>query len=163
MVINMMNQFKLEHSPIVYYISGKAHREWVLFLHAAFVNYKMFRAQTEYFRNKYNVFAKANKKISTHTSQAQNDFYKMNVRFPKKSFRYLVSLNSMVNKFQTTKRAYPLLIGCGEFDIPMELKAVEMWKKSEPECEVSVFKNVGHCVNMDVPQEFNTALEEFWG
>jgi len=263
MVIKRMDQFKLDHSPIVYYVSGKENREWALFLHAAFVNYEMFLEQIAYFKNRYNVlavdiighgqstdtakgdsidkmsvwiydimkaekiekihivgvslgavlaqdfanrypdavrslacfggydinhfspkmqkenraaqmlmmlkalfsvkwFAKANKKISAFTLQAQNDFYEMNVRFPKKSFRYLASLNSMVNKYRTVKREYPLLIGCGRFDIPMELAAIEMWKGNEPECKVVIFENAGHCVNMDVPQEFHAALEKFW-
>ena len=50
-----MQQFKLESSPIVYYISGKDCSEWVLFLHAAFVNHKMFQPQIEYFESKYNI------------------------------------------------------------------------------------------------------------
>ena len=221
-----MQQFKLDLSPIVYYTSGKDCSEWVLFLHAAFVNHKMFQPQIKYFENKYNIlavdiighgkstdtkkgdslekmsawiydimnvekikkihivgislgavlaqdfanrypeavnslacfggydinnfdekmqkenstsqalmmlkalfsikwFAKSNKKISAFTLQAQNDFYDMNVQFPKKSFMYLASLNSMVNKYQTGQREYPLLIGCGKFDIPMEFEAVE--------------------------------------
>lgn len=257
-----MKQYKLESSPIVYYISGKEQKAWILFLHAAFVHHEMFRDQLKYFENKYNIlavdiighgnsidtkkgdsidnmsswiydilkvegiekihiagvslgavlaqdfanqypdavsslacfggydinhfdikmqqengnaqmlmmlkalfsikwFAKANKKISAYSIQAQNDFYDMNIQFPKKSFMYLASLNSMVNKHDT-KRDYPLLIGCGEFDIPMELSAVEIWKEREPDCKVVIFKNAGHCVNMDVPQEFNKALEEFW-
>lgn len=259
-----MKQFKLDDSPITYYVSGKEHNEWVLFLHAAFVDHKMFKTQIEYFANKYNVlavdiighgqstdtkkgdsidkmsawiydimraeriekihiagvslgavlaqdfanrypeavkslacfggydinnfdvkmqkensasqmlmmfkalfsirwFAKANKKISAYTLQAQNDFYDMNIQFPKKSFMYLAALNNMVNKYQTKPRTYPLLIGCGKFDIPMELEAVKMWKNSEPQSEVVIFENAGHCVNMDVPQTFNEVMEEFWG
>ncbi len=50
-----MQQFKLDFSPIVYYTSGKDCGEWVLFLHAAFVNHKMFQPQIEYFENKYNI------------------------------------------------------------------------------------------------------------
>lgn len=258
-----MEQFQLDGSPIVYYISGKDCREWVLFLHAAFVNHKMFQSQLEYFKNKYNIFvvdiighgkstntkkgdslekmsswihdimyaenikkihivgismgavlaqdfanrypetvnslacfggydinnfdkkmqkengtahirmmlkafisipwfAKANKKISAFSSQAQNDFYDMNIQFPKKSFMYLASLNKMVNVFQTKSRRYPLLIGCGKFDIPMELKAVEEWKYREPQSKVVIFEHAGHCVNMDVPQKFNEVMEEFW-
>ena len=258
-----MNQFKIDNSPITYYISGRARDEWVLFLHAAFVNHKMFQTQIEYFRNKYNVlavdiighgksintkkgdsidkmsawiydimkaekiekihivgvslgavlaqdfanhypdmvtslacfggydinnfdmkmqkensasqmlmmlkalfsikwFARSNKKISAFTLQAQNDFYDMNVRFPKKSFMYLSSLNRMVNVYQTEQRAYPLLIGCGEFDIPMELEAVKIWKEREPQCKVVIFENAGHCVNMDTPQIFDDTLEAFW-
>ena len=108
-------------------------------------------------------FAKANKKISAFSPQAQNDFYDMNIQFPKKSFLYLASLDSMVNVFQTKSRKYPLLIGCGKFDIPMELKAVEDWKSREPQLKVAIFENAGHCVNMDMPQKFNEVMEEFWG
>lgn len=36
-------------------------------------------------------------------------------------------------------------------------------KKHEPECETVIFEGAGHCVNMDVPEEFNLALESFWG
>ncbi len=258
-----MKEYKLENSPIVYYVSETAHTEWVLFLHAAFVNHDMFRTQVEYFQDKYNVltldvighgkstdtkkgdsiagmsawiseilkkenidkihivgislgavlaqdfanqfpkavrslacfggydinnfdakmqkgnssaqmlmmlkavfsvkwFAKSNKKISAYTQQAQKDFYEMNVGFPKKSFMYLASLNTMVNVRRTALREYPLLIGCGQHDIPAELSAVEMWKKNEPECKMVVFPGAGHCVNMDVPQQFNKTLEEFW-
>lgn len=258
-----MEQLKADNSPITYYISGREHDGWVLFLHAAFVDHNMFKAQIEYFKNKYNVlavdiighgkstetkkgdsinkmsdwineilqaehiekihivgvslgsvlaqdlanrypnavrslacfggydinnfdvkmqkkngssqglmmmkamfsvkwFAEANKKISAYTAQAQNDFYEMNIRFPKKSFIYLSSLNSMVNKYKTKPRDYTLLIGCGEFDIPMELEAVRSWESQEPQCKVIIFKNAGHCVNMDVPREFNSAIEEFW-
>ena len=258
-----MRQCKLNNSPIIYYISGNDHNEWCLFLHAAFVNYKMYKSQIEYFEKQYNVlvvdiighgqstdtkkgdsidkmsawlydimkaekiekvhivgvslgailaqdfanrypdavnslacfggydinnfdakmqkengasqmlmmlkalvsikwFAKANKQISAYTLQAQNEFYDMNILFPKKSFMYLASLNSMVNTHQTKQRMYPLLIGCGKFDIPMELSAVEMWKNREPQAKVVIFEDAGHCVNMDVPQKFNEVMEKFW-
>ena len=75
---------------------------------------------------------------------------------------YLASLNSMVNVHRTGHRDYPLLIGCGKFDIPMELEAVGMWKEQEPDCNMVIFENAGHCVNMDVPQEFNRVMEAFW-
>jgi len=107
-------------------------------------------------------FAKANKKISAFTAHAQNEFYDMNIQFPKKSFRYLASLNSMINTHKTASRKYPLLIGCGQFDTPMELAAVETWKKQEPQAKVVIFKKAGHCVNMDTPQKFNEVIEKFW-
>ncbi len=258
-----MKTIKLANSPITYFMSRTEHTEWILFIHAAFVNHNMFKSQFEYFQNKYNVlaidiighgqstdtrkgdnidkmskwifdilkaenidkihivgvslgavlaqdfanhypssvsslacfggydinnfdmkmqkdngakqmmimlkalfsvkwFAKANKKISAYTSQAQDEFFAMNILFPKKSFIFLATLNSMVNKHKTGQRNYPLLIGCGSFDIPMELEAVKAWKRSEPNCTVVIFENAGHCVNMDVPQEFNKAMEKFW-
>ena len=104
-----------------------------------------------------------NKKISAFSQQAQNDFYDMNIQFSKKSFMYLASLGSMVNAFQTKSRKYPLLIGCGKFDIPMEQKIIQDWKSREPELKVEIFENAGHCVNMDMPQKFNEVMEEFWG
>jgi pimeloyl-ACP methyl ester carboxylesterase len=262
-----MRQYQLDESPIVYYIShcssGKEGTEWILFLHAAFVNHNMFQKQIDYFQDKYNIltldiighgnskkarkgdridkmsvwineilntekiekvhivgislgailaqdfanqypeavqslscfggydinnfntkmqkensisqmlmmlkaifsikwFAKSNQKISAYTLQAQKEFFEMNMQFPKKSFMYLASLSSMVNVRQTTPRKYPLLIGCGKHDIPMEQLALETWKKREPECHLFIFKEAGHCVNMDVPKQFNKVLEEFW-
>lgn len=258
-----MKSIKLANSPITYFISGTEHTEWILFIHAAFVNHNMFKAQFECFQNKYNVmaidiighgqstdtrkgdsidkmsewifdilmaenvekihivgvslgavlaqdfanrypnlvrslacfggydinnfdmkmqkengakqtlmmlkavfsikwFAKANKKISAYTSQAQDEFLDMNIRFPKKSFMFLRTLDRMVNKHKTGKRNYPLLIGCGNFDIPMELEAIKQWKINEPNCKMVIFENAGHCVNMDVPQEFNETMEDFW-
>lgn len=257
-----MKSIKSANSPITYFIGKAEHAEWILFLHAAFVNHNMFKNQYEYFQNEYNVlavdiighgqstdtqkgdniekmsewifdilkaenidkihiagvslgavlaqdfanrypdsvkslacfggydinhfdgkmrkengrkqilmmmkavfsvkwFAKANKKISAFTPQARDEFYAMNILFPKKSFMYLAALDSMVNKFETGRRSYPLLIGCGQFDIPMELTAIEEWKAAEPNCKAVIFENAGHCVNMDVPQEFNRVMEEF--
>ena len=258
-----MKPIKLAHSPITYFISRTGQAEWILFIHAAFVNHNMFKTQFEYFENKYNIlaidiighgqstdtqkgdtinkmsmwifdilkaenidkvhivgvslgavlaqdfancypyavsslacfggydinhfdakmknengakqklmmlkalfsvkwFAKENRKISAYTSQAQNEFFAMNILFPKKSFMFLATLNSMVNKYKTEQRNYPLLIGCGKFDIPMELEVIKAWKDREPDCTVVLFENAGHCVNMDVPQEFNKTMEEFW-
>lgn len=107
-------------------------------------------------------FAEENKKISAYTESAQEEFYRMNLRFPKKSFLYLSTLNRMVNVCKTDGRSYPLFIGCGAHDIPMEIKAVKMWAESEPDCMVKIFEGAGHCVNMDVPQAFHDALEAFW-
>ena len=52
-----MKTLKLDNSPIAYYISGREHNEWILLIHAAFVNHNMFKKQIEYFKNKYNVLA----------------------------------------------------------------------------------------------------------
>lgn len=258
-----MQQLQLDGSPIVYYVSGRNQNEWVLFLHAAFVDHGMFQTQIDCFGDRYNVltldllghgkstaaqkgddlgkmsawiheilkkehidrihivgvslgavlaqdfanqypdavhslacfggydinnfdaslqkensaaqmlmmfkafvsirwFAEANKKISAYTPQAQNDFYEMNLRFPKKSFLYFAALGRMINVRHTEPRKYPLLIGCGRHDAPMARTAIEQWKDHEPQCRVIFFDNAGHCVNMDVPQRFNAAMEEFW-
>lgn len=258
-----MKECRLENSPIVYYVSGSEHAEWALFLHAAFVDHRMFRTQLAYFAGRYNVltldivghgkstdlrrgdgvdkmslwireilrregieqvhlvgvslgavlaqdfankypssvrslacfggydinnfdpslqkengaaqlrmmlravfsvrrFAEANKSISAHTAQAQEEFYQMNLAFPKKSFMVLSSLNSLINVGHAVPRPYPLLIGCGEYDIPSELDAVRQWQQTEPDCRAAIFEGAGHCVNMDTPQQFNETLLTFW-
>lgn len=257
-----MKECKLINSPIVYHVAENGHDQWILFLHAAFVDHHMFDAQVEFFRKDYNVmtidiighggstcarkgdtiqkmslwineilaersiskihvvgvsigavlaqdfanqypqrvaslacfggydindfdpkvqkendaghalmmlkaifsvkwFAEDNKKISAYTTPAQEAFYNMNLRFPKKSFMYLGGLNRMVNVHKPSPRPYPLLIGCGEHDIPAELTLVDLWKKKEPTVSVMVFEGAGHCVNMDVPDAFNHTLHRF--
>ncbi len=42
-----MKQHHLDESPIVYYTSRRANAQWILFLHAAFVNHHMFQAQID--------------------------------------------------------------------------------------------------------------------
>lgn len=259
-----MKEYRVENSPIVYYMHDNGHKDWVMFLHAAFVDHRMFDAQMECFREKYNVivpdiighgasvqtqkgdgiekmsqwiyeilqkhgikqihiagvsigavlaqdfankypqsvaslacfggydinnfdakmqkenggtqmlmllkalfsvkwFAEDNKKISAYTPEAQQAFYDMNIRFPKKSFMYLAGLNGMVNVCKTGQRNYPLLIGCGEHDAPLAHAAMNMWKEAETQAEVVVIPGAGHCANMDVPELFNRTLIDFMG
>lgn len=84
----------------------------------------------------------------------------MNIRFKKKSFMYLSGLQKLVNKYPGKQRQYRLLVGCGEHDIPSEIEIVDEWAQYE-NCDKIIFKGAGHCVNMDVPQEFNLRLENF--
>ncbi len=256
-----MESLYLENSPIAYYIDGTENKEWLVFIHAAFVDHRMFEKQFKYFSGKYNLlaidilghgnsihtqkgddiekmsywinqifqkhnipaahfvgvslgsvfiqdfankyenkvlslacfggydvnsfdvekqkanskgqmkmmmkalfsikwFAKDNKKISAYTSEAQEEFYNLNLQFKKSSFRYLAGLQKFVNKYPKKQSNYKLLVGCGEHDIPMEIEIVNEWAKDE-NCDKVIFKGAGHCVNMDVPQEFNIYLEGF--
>ena len=107
------------------------------------------------------LFAKANKKISAYTPEGREEFYKLNLSFKKSSFRFLAKLGKLVNRFPVTQRNYPLLIGCGEYDVADELLILDEWEKQEP-CVKIVFENAGHCVNLDCPEQFNSALENFW-
>ena len=106
-------------------------------------------------------FAKANKKISAYTKEAQDRFYEMNLEFRKSSFKHFASLKGIVNKFQIEEREYPLMIGVGEYDNNMAMKAAKMWSETEPNCKFVIFNNAGHIVNMDIPNEFNNTLEDF--
>lgn len=256
-----MEAFCLENSPITYYIDDTANNDWIVFIHAAFVDHRMFEKQFSYFSGKYNLlavdiighgkslhtrkgdsvekmsdwidqifqkhnipaahfvgvslgsvfiqdfankyenkvlslacfggydinnfdikkqksnskgqmkmmlkalfsikwFAKSNKKISAYTSEAQQEFYNMNIEFKKKSFMYLAKLQNLVNKYPKKQRQYKLLVGCGEHDIPMEIEIVNEWVARE-NCDKVILQGAGHCVNMDKPEEFNMCLENF--
>ena len=52
-----MKPIKSANSPITYFVNRTGQAEWILFIHAAFVNHNMFKAQFEYFENKYNILA----------------------------------------------------------------------------------------------------------
>lgn len=259
--VNKMENLYLENSPIAYYMDDSANKDWLVFIHAAFVDSRMFETQFEYFAGKYNLlaidilghgnsicvqksdsvekmsdwineifqkhniqaahfvgvslgsvfiqdfankyenkvlslacfggydinnfdtakqkdnsktqmkmmikaifsikwFAKANKKISAYTKDAQTAFYNLNINFRKKSFMYLAGVQKLVNKYPTKQRQYKLLVGCGEYDIPAEIEIVNEWAEYE-KCDKEIFKGAGHCVNMDVPQKFNACLENF--
>lgn len=106
-------------------------------------------------------FAQSNKMISAATPEAQEKFYQMNNRFQKSSFRYLAGLSKLVNRQKTAPRNYPLLIGCGSEDVPMEIKAAKMWHDSEAQSSLVVFEHAGHLVNMDDPDQFNDVLQQF--
>lgn len=106
-------------------------------------------------------FAQSNKLISAVTPEAQEKFYQMNIRFKKSSFRYLAGLSRLVNRHKPMPRNYPIMIGCGDKDIPMAIKVANVWHDSEPASKLVIFENAGHLVNMDVPDKFNDILHQF--
>ena len=52
-----MKPIRSAHSPITCFVSRSEQAEWILFIHAAFVDHNMFREQFAYFENKYNLLA----------------------------------------------------------------------------------------------------------
>ena len=40
-----MKSLKLENSPIAYYVDDTAKSQWLVFIHAAFVDHRMFEKQ----------------------------------------------------------------------------------------------------------------------
>lgn len=257
-----MKSLYLENTPVAYFVDDSAKGEWVVFVHAAFVDHRMFEKQFAYFSGKYNLlaidilghgkslnarkgdgvektsewinlifekhnisaahfvgvslgsvfiqdfankyenkvlslacfggydinnfdpekqksnskkqfsmmlkafvsvkwFAKANKKISAYTYEAQEEFYNLNLQFKKSSIRYLAGLKNLVNKYPVRRVSYGLLVGCGEHDIPMETDIVNEWAE-KAHCEKIIISEAGHCANMDNPRDFNNCLENFW-
>lgn len=52
-----MKSLHLDNSPIVYYIDDSSCKDWLVFIHAAFVDSRMFDRQFDYFSGKYNLLA----------------------------------------------------------------------------------------------------------
>lgn len=52
-----MKTYYLENSPIAYYTDDSANGEWIVFVHAAFADHRMFAKQFEYFAGKYKLLA----------------------------------------------------------------------------------------------------------
>lgn len=52
-----MRRCRLEGAPIVYHVDKTEGAPWVLLLHAAFVDHRMFRTQVEAFRGRYSIIA----------------------------------------------------------------------------------------------------------
>lgn len=106
-------------------------------------------------------FAKSNKLISAITQSAQEKFYQMNIRFKRRNFRHFAGLQKLVNCHETVPRNYPLMIACGDSDIPMAITVAKQWHNNEPKSKLVIFDNAGHLVNMDTPNAFNNTLNDF--
>ena len=52
-----MEKLYLENSPIAYYTDASANGEWLVFIHSAFVDSRMYEKQFQYFSGKYNLLA----------------------------------------------------------------------------------------------------------
>lgn len=158
-----MIEKSLEGTPLHYWINESNSDKCIVFLHPAFADHTCFDEQAKMmlkavFSVKW--FAEDNKNISAYTKEAQDKFYEMNLRFKKSSFRYLASLGSLINKVKTAPRDCELLIGVGEHDNEMALKASKQWHEDEKESRFVIFKGAGHIVNMDTPEAFNRELEK---
>jgi pimeloyl-ACP methyl ester carboxylesterase len=108
-----------------------------------------------------NSFSKANSLVSAKTEEAQKDFYEMNKLFKRRSFRYMTTLSNIMNQYRTEVRDYPLLILCGDSDVPLSIELSRKWNASEQRSKFCMISNAGHCANMDNPTEFNRVLESF--
>lgn len=103
-------------------------------------------------------FAAASKKLAAYTAEAQEKFYQMSLSFKKSSFRYLANLGSLVNKYKTATRRYPMVIAVGEHDNDIAKVAARQWADNEPDAKYVVFLEAGHIVNLDTPDKFNQEL-----
>ncbi|MEN4012413.1 MAG: alpha/beta hydrolase [Chloroflexota bacterium] len=89
-------------------------------------------------------------------------FYRAMQKFTRRSLPVMSGMSKILDK---TPRAlpHPLLIIIGEQDLPILLSNARDWQKREPNAQLQIIPNAGHCANMDNPVAFNHVLREFIG
>lgn len=53
----MLERKRLDNNPIVYYSNGNKNADWILFIHAAFLDHSIYKRQFNHFQDHYNILA----------------------------------------------------------------------------------------------------------
>lgn len=91
----------------------------------------------------------------------QARFYEMAQGFHLRSFQAMQGMGRILQQRPAASRPCPLLIMCGDHDLPIAQRAARDWHAADPETEMILIDDAGHCANMDQPAAFNAALAEF--
>jgi pimeloyl-ACP methyl ester carboxylesterase len=98
--------------------------------------------------------------VSVLKSSEQARFYEMAQGFHFRSFQAMQGMGHVLQR-RDVPRTYPLLLACGDHDLPLAQNAARTWHTADAGSELSIITNAGHCANMDQPAAFNAALAEF--
>jgi pimeloyl-ACP methyl ester carboxylesterase len=98
---------------------------------------------------------------TTIAPAAQARFYESSKSFTRKSFTVMSGLDKLIANRPEARRDYPLLILSGEKDVELAVNLTRQWYKDDPESQMYIIENAGHCANMDNPEKFNETLMEF--
>lgn len=96
-------------------------------------------------------------RTSTLHPHAREQFYQSAQSFTRRSFRVLSGMDRVMQPAYQPQRQ-PLLIVLGEHERPVLHEAARRWQHQEPQAQVRLIDNAGHCANMDNPDEFNALL-----
>ena len=88
-------------------------------------------------------------------------FYESAKRFTRSSFKVMSGLDKLIADRPDIQRNYPLLILSGENDIELAVKLTKQWHEEDPESQIYIIENAGHCANMDNSETFNERLMKF--
>ncbi len=105
-------------------------------------------------------FRRYTAKVSAINESEQIRFYESTKHFTRKSFTVMSDTDKLIAN-RNIERNYPLLIVSGEKDNPLALKMAKQWHEEDPNNEMFIIKNAGHCANMDNAEPFNNILMEF--
>jgi 3-oxoadipate enol-lactonase len=93
--------------------------------------------------------------------EEQDRFYEMAQGFHLRSFQAMQGMGKILQPRPAPPRPCPLLLMCGDHDLPIAQRAARDWQAADPEAELIFIKDAGHCANMDQPEAFNAALAAF--
>ena len=98
---------------------------------------------------------------STNVVAAEREvFYRAMQKFTRRSLPVMSGMGKILDKTPHTLLQH-LLIVTGEHDLPIILSNAHDWQKREPNAQLQMIPNAGHCANMDNPTAFNQALMTF--
>jgi pimeloyl-ACP methyl ester carboxylesterase len=98
--------------------------------------------------------------VSVLKPEEQTKFYEMAQGFHFRSFQAMQSMGRVLQR-RDVPRTYPLLLTCGDHDLPLAQNAARAWHSADAGSELIFINDAGHCANMDQPTAFNAALSEF--
>jgi 3-oxoadipate enol-lactonase len=98
---------------------------------------------------------------NTNVVEAEREvLYRAMQKFTRRSLPVMSGMGKILDKFPRTL-PQPLLIVTGEHDLPIILSNAQDWQKREPNAQLQLIPEAGHCANMDNPTEFNQVLKNF--
>jgi pimeloyl-ACP methyl ester carboxylesterase len=106
-------------------------------------------------------FKKKTAEITCVTKKGQALFYETSSFYERKSFIVMQALQNVIKDRKNIKPKYPILILTAEFDLELAKKLAIEWHTNSENSEYFMFKNAGHCANLDNPSEFNRLVKEF--
>ncbi|WP_426452905.1 alpha/beta fold hydrolase [Paenibacillus sp. S-38] len=93
--------------------------------------------------------------------EQQELYYEMACAFSRRSFRVMSGLRHLPGIAAGKVSAVPLLLVCGDRDLPLVKEASIRWQEREPQSTYVELEDAGHCANMDRPEAFNEVLAAF--
>jgi len=100
---------------------------------------------------------------NTNVVEAEREvLYQAMQKFTRRSLPVMSGMGKILDKTPRTL-SQPLLIVTGEHDLPIVLSNAQDWQKREPNAQLQVIPQAGHCANMDNPEVFNRVLTKFIG
>jgi 3-oxoadipate enol-lactonase len=99
--------------------------------------------------------------VSLEKPEEQAKFYAMAQGFHFRSFMVMQGMSKVIQRRDGVQRTCPLLLACGDHDLPLAHNAARAWHAVDPGSELQFIKDAGHCANMDQPEAFNATLASF--